>query len=643
MLITRLLLLVTLALTLPGITSAQSTYNNWANRAERENQKRAEDREKMAERKEERKKLGAIREIEQKLNEAYYGPEKYGFKVYRPSNSSKWGVVDKYNKTVIPAIYDHQVSFDNFINGIGIARVSLNGKYGFINSKNEIVVPIIYTETDVSLTDFTRVSTGGKLYGYIDTKNKTVVTIKYKSLSRFNASGYAVANEKMDADKFGSIDKAGIVVIPFVYEDIIWDGEFAIIKKNGKWGVLNDRGQTLISPIYDSQISWNNQGIAYVSKSNKYGAIDKTGKTIIPFNYCDLGQVNEDVIFCQDGKWGIMDLNQNFTIKPEYDDFFYFKDGYACVKQNGNYGLLIKNTATKFYPLSNKPIIFENGMASIIWDGKYGLVNDKGIIIAKAAFDKPVTFDKVTTAVTIVLNGKYGVLNKAGDIVAKPIYDNPIIFNPQTGVADIVVDGRYGCIYQTGYVIIPPIYEKPDISYFAINRNFAVVKLNGKYGYYNIEGKAITEIKFDLAYDFSNSNFGLVRLKQKNGLVDADGNLMVLEKRLDFNEKYIEFWNGNYCPVRGQNGKHGVIDKKGNLVVDFKYQEEVFFGNGLAAVSDRKRNTFEKGLWGFIDEKGDLVIDYQFDDVGGHFANGRCQVTLAKETFYIDKTGRRVR
>ncbi len=570
------------------------------------------------------------------VSQPYYGTAREGFKIYSPSNSDKWGFADKNDRIVIPATYDATFDFNG-----GVAKVRIGENFGFINTMNEIVIPIKYSAIDHELTDFTRVSQGINWYGYIDRKNNVVIKAKYKTLSRFSESGYAVANETSEPNKFGSIDKHENVIIPFTYEQILWDGDLAIVKMNGRWGMLNHYGETIIPIMYTNQIEWNDQGIAYVSNGSRWGAIDRTGKIIIPFNYCDLGEVNGDIIMCVDGKYGMMDIKENILIKPTFEEFFYFNEGVASVKMQGKYGLLNKVGRIILSPRYDKPIVFENGLATIIEAGKYSLTNTKGVLLIYEFFDKPISFENGMG--TIVLNGKYGLINDKGKKIAQPIYDQPITFYKDDEVADIVLNGKYGCIYKTGYVILKPIYEKQAISFFAINKNYTVVKLNDKYGYVDITGKAITEIMFDYADEFSNSDVGLVRLKKKQGLVNTKGELVILEEPLDYSIKFVQFWNGEYCPVQGRNGKHGVLNKKGKLVIPFKYQEEVFFGDGLAAVSNRKKNDYEEGKWGFINEKGELVIDYQFDEVYSYFKKGFCQVELNREMFYIDKTGKRIK
>jgi hypothetical protein len=45
--------------------------------------------------------------------------------------------------------------------------------------------------------------------------------------------------------------------------------------------------------------------------------------------------------------------------------------------------------------------------------------------------------------------------------------------------------------------------------------------------------------------------------------------------------------------------------------------------------------------FGFVNEEGKEVIAPQFDDITD-FINGRAQVRLGNQTFYIDKTGKKI-
>ncbi|EAL1455719.1 WG repeat-containing protein, partial [Campylobacter coli] len=43
------------------------------------------------------------------------------------------------------------------------------------------------------------------------------------------------------------------------------------------------------------------------------------------------------------GKWGFIDKNGEFAIKPKFDDIWDFSEGLAKVKLNGKYGFIDKN------------------------------------------------------------------------------------------------------------------------------------------------------------------------------------------------------------------------------------------------------------------------------------------------------------
>jgi WG containing repeat len=90
-------------------------------------------------------------------------------------------------------------------------------------------------------------------------------------------------------------------------------------------------------------------------------------------------------------------------------------------------------------------------------------------------------------------------------------------------------------------------------------------------------------------------------------------------------------------PVR-QDGKWGYIDKAGQLVIGFQYDDAAGFSDGLAAV-------MVDGRWGYVDESGSMVIAPQFDAAGSFFdglaAVGGVGMFDGFDGF-IDNTGRLV-
>lgn len=86
-------------------------------------------------------------------------------------------------------------------------------------------------------------------------------------------------------------------------------------------------------------------GLAMVEKDGKYGAIDKSGKTVIPFEYDELWPVGDGLIlFCSNGKYGYLDAKTFQTVIPaQYQKASAFSDGLA-VAYDGSKAFLISKS-----------------------------------------------------------------------------------------------------------------------------------------------------------------------------------------------------------------------------------------------------------------------------------------------------------
>ena len=72
--------------------------------------------------------------------------------------------------------------------------------------------------------------------------------------------------------------------------------ELGVIRvlKDGKWGLLNRKGELIVPFIYD-KIEAFNESVAVVKQNNRYGAINSSGELIIPTQYfleSSLGRFN---------------------------------------------------------------------------------------------------------------------------------------------------------------------------------------------------------------------------------------------------------------------------------------------------------------------------------------------------------------
>ena len=143
------------------------------------------------------------------------------------------------------------------------------------------------------------------------------------------------------------------------------------VKLGNKWGVVDESDKTILPFKYDFirdvvDADWifgtYNPNIVTVKLGNKWGVINRTnGETVIPIKYDTIG------IFLGGGggfapakfknKWGFFDKQGKNTIPLLYDSVGYFarpnESGYAsdcaAVKQNGKLGFIDK-TGKVVYP-----------------------------------------------------------------------------------------------------------------------------------------------------------------------------------------------------------------------------------------------------------------------------------------------------
>ena len=73
--------------------------------------------------------------------------------------------------------------------------------------------------------------------------------------------------------------------VVYGYDDIDCLSEgLAVVKRDGKYGFIDNTGQVVIPPKYD--LAWDfSEGLARVSQNGKAGFIDNTGKVVIPLKY----------------------------------------------------------------------------------------------------------------------------------------------------------------------------------------------------------------------------------------------------------------------------------------------------------------------------------------------------------------------
>ena len=210
--------------------------------------------------------------------------------------------------------------------------------------------------------------------------------------------------------------------------EYVYFNNLAGYKLNGLWGFKDLKNDTShIPPIYNDAKVLNSNYIK-LKKGEKWGLIDNSGKTVVPFSYDDIKAFSSGkFLVTSDGLSGITD-EEGKTVIPVY-----------------------YQTITKF----------NNNYFKVVKDGKCGLVSvADGSVVVPAAYDDIVIMKKYFK---VKSGRKWGLLDHNKNTVVNVSYDDIKILNKKYfGVKN---NNNWGAINaKTGSEVVPIKYERISIS-----------------------------------------------------------------------------------------------------------------------------------------------------------------------------------
>lgn len=287
----------------------------------------------------------------------------------------KWGYIDVNGKEVVKPEYDEAYDSRN-----GFAPFVKDGKMGLATKKGVALKPVydfIYDFTASGVTFFVQ----DKKLGIINNKLKVIAKAQYASAKEISPEGYMTVKK---GDKYGVVDKNGKVIIKPQYDDLgtFYNGMARVILKD-KIGYINLKNNLVIPAEYEVIDDWYNSfalGTAIIKKDGKYGIITKTGKYAAKPEYQSIysDSVNQLYIVNLNDKYGVLDAAGKVILKPEYTNIETIKDIIIASKDSSSQlfnteGKLISDATyenlRRNYSYYSKLVTF-----TFQKDGKYGAV-----------------------------------------------------------------------------------------------------------------------------------------------------------------------------------------------------------------------------------------------------------------------------
>lgn len=458
---------------------------------------------------------------------------------------------------------------------------------------------------------------------------------------------------------------AVIIMFIFVIQGILSKGEdkgkitsksYYTVFKDNKWGVIDSNGETIISPSYEDMIIipdskkdvfictynvnyetgeyktkalnsenneiytefeqieaiqnsdsnnnlWYENNVLRVEKDGKYGLINLDGKQILKANYEEIvaiSGIENSLKTKKDGKYGVVNTEGTTIVENNYADITNLgkddKSGFIVKNEEGKYGV-VNYSGSQI--LDNKydaiEKIYGNDMYVVVEENSQKLINKDGTVVLQEGFDKIKTIlANKENGVIFEKSGNYGVMKLTGETTITADYED--LIEAKDGMFIAKRSGKYGIIDLSNIVKIEFKYniidfkEKADIYILEdenatstiLDSNFET-KLTGILNEIN-EGKGYIKIRVGDEYKYYNFKF-----EEKQAKDIQASNTLFLNKK---------------------DGKYGFIDKDGNTVVEYTYDDAKEQNScGFAAVK-------KDGKWGSIDSKGNVVLEptYNLDN-----------------------------
>ncbi len=123
----------------------------------------------------------------------------------------------------------------------------------------------------------------------------------------------------------------------------------AAIKKENKWKIINNKGEAVSENTYaDIKLSnthkYLENGYMIAKRNDKYQLFNINEEVISDFECEDIDILTQDgvIAFCNNGKWGFVDLTGNVVIEPKYSSAKSFSNGLAAVSDGEKWGFIDK-------------------------------------------------------------------------------------------------------------------------------------------------------------------------------------------------------------------------------------------------------------------------------------------------------------
>lgn len=420
-----------------------------------------------------------------------------------------------------------------------------DGKYGFVLADNR--QEAIYDKITYGINGF--IIQKGKQFGLTDNKGKLLNKLEFDSIGILK-SDYLVKQN----GKYGLLSDKGISVLPTKFNKVFGRNNFVSIVQTTTGEtqlIFNETAKTFDQDLEYVNLYYN---LAIVKSNGKFGVI--TDKIIVPFKYDSIAH-NISTVTKSKQKRVANNVETNNVSRPPIFDFM--------ILENNKLGL-VNSEGEIIYPAENDEIRRETMFA-------YYLIKKQNLYSIYFTSTKTRTgfnFSRIYADgygyVMAVQENKAGAFNLKGELIVPFEYDDDYI-SQYSGIGlRVTKNKKRGVIDSKGKIIVPVIYDDVSTLYNSNFKNFIKVTLHNKVGIVNLQGEKVIPIN----YEFISAEDDFFKVtttepNRKTGLYDNNGRIIIPTEFRWVQKSSTE--NSNIIILEKENDSYNFLNEKNELIL----------------------------------------------------------------------------
>ncbi|KAA5535352.1 WG repeat-containing protein [Paenimyroides baculatum] len=363
----------------------------------------------------------------------------------------------------------------------------------------------------------------------------------------------------------GFINYKGEQITPFIYDYVYQSGDYLIVEKDKKYGMLDKIGNYILSLDYD--LIRNYDEFTLVQKNNKIAVFSQDHKFISEFIYDDLVDIFPGYILLKNSQGDFLMNKQgaiSYSVNKD-EEIKDMKDSLLIVLNKKSNKMFLRDLKNmNLFESDYNQIEFISTFLKVSNNNKIGIVTYKNEIIIPLDF---LSIYQFKNDYFMVENNKISGLYKLSKLILPLKYKH--MTNFLSDYLYVVNDNDLSGLYDSELnVIIPEEYK-----IYEYYKSFYLVEQNNQLMIFNIDDKLTLKI---------NSNY---KFRDKNHFWITKRNYFVLQ----------------------EGDKYGVVNYQGEIVIPFEYDylEPIYASNKFIAKKNNK--------YGFISSKNEIIKEFKFD------------------------------